>query len=155
MALVACQCLSPGDLEDDWFTVVRHPVARLLAQLEFSSDSDVNEVLQGLLNGSRPLSDSLVPMKEYVNGPSQIHFVRYESLDSDLAKLLGSHGIPCTDLPTPRPGSSLLLGYAGMSRADNSRKDLNNNANLAGNTLFQALIFDLFWFYWCIYEKKT
>lgn len=67
----------------DWFMVVRHPVDRLKSE-SWRLQLKVEELLT---------SNMVRPLSEDVDASTVQHFVRYESLESDLSKLLESYDL--------------------------------------------------------------
>ena len=94
----------------DWFMVVRHPVERIVSQcmwllskrLGQVSEADINQFLQGVLNGTEPLdaaeAQSIRPMMDQVDTSVVQHIVRYERL-KDLPKLLEFYNLSVEALP--------------------------------------------------------
>ena len=88
----------------DWFMVVRHPVDRLTSE-SCRQGLKVEELLA--LNMVRPLSEN-------VDASTVQHFVRYESLESDLSKLLESYDLNFGRLPirgAKEPERACLVGW--------------------------------------------
>lgn len=94
----------------DWFMVVRHPVERIVSQcasllskrLSQVSEANINQFLQGILNGTQLLdaeAESIRPMMDQVDTSVVQHIVRYERLNEDLPKLLQFYNLSLEALP--------------------------------------------------------